>query len=167
MTLLLEYKWKRVGVIALAISLILIAIARFDLISLPIDRIVFINIMKLILYTSLITIAYSKEKFEDERVAAIKNKSLQYAFYIVYAICICFAFNSSINNKGFSITGDDLYLIASIGIISHILLFYGWSYKQLKSNSTDDMHYNSFVNRLGSMVIFYLAVALSIILLNF
>ncbi len=166
MTLSIEYKWKKVGIIALAISLILLILAKFDIILLPVNKVIFVNVVKLVLYTSLIAIAYSKEKVEDEKIVALKNKSLQYAFYIVYAICVCFAFNSSINNKGFSITGDDLYLIASVGVISQILLFYGWSYMELKDTSKENSAYNGFVNRLGSIIIFYVAVASAVVLLN-
>lgn len=70
----------------------------------------------------LVTIAYSKEKLEDDRSTAIRLRSLQIAYMLQTAVILGMALTLSHSPE--PIDASILFMMAAIGIVMHLLLFH-------------------------------------------
>jgi hypothetical protein len=80
------------------------------------------SLFRWIALLGLLTIAYSKEKDEDDRAAAIRLKALQIAFLLQQAVMLAFALTMSTANE--SIDTSILFILAAMGTVMHLLLFH-------------------------------------------
>jgi hypothetical protein len=70
----------------------------------------------------LVTIAYSKEKLEDDRSTAIRLRSLQIAYMLQTAVILGMALTLSHSPE--PIDASILFMMAAIGVVMHLLLFH-------------------------------------------
>lgn len=71
----------------------------------------------------LFLIAFSKEKFEDERVKEVRGKAFQAPFSIIIVVIISFSFTNLISSK-LEIETSDLSLLAAISLIVYHIYFH-------------------------------------------
>lgn len=120
-----NYKTKIAGVILTTVSILLLIFEKTT-------RLVFtatfsiqqvIQALILLITLGLFFVAFSKEKIDDDRVRAVRDKALQGAFVVLLALIICLNFISIIR-PAFRFGGvHDLSIIALFGLVVYLLIF--------------------------------------------
>ncbi|MCF8449763.1 MAG: hypothetical protein K9G49_07825 [Taibaiella sp.] len=122
-----DHKWKARGVIISALGLIGMVTERVMPFVLfkkytPAQH---YCIFEWVMLLGLITIMYSKEKYDDERASAIRLRAFQISFAMMQAVLLGMALTGSLSPKG----GEDfeasfLFVFSAMGIILYLLVFY-------------------------------------------
>ncbi len=170
LTTMYEHKWKKIGMIVSGAGLILMAAERvggfifFRKLSAPQHYSVFEWVMLL----GLVTIMYSKELMDDDRVKLVRLKSLQLAFGIMVAVLISAGLVTSLHPAE-KIEPAMLYALGAVGILMYLFLFhigiyfdFLWEY--------DDPSVTKNIRNLGNnkwaLLVYLLVSAVSVLLLN-
>lgn len=124
MKVMYSYKGKIAGVVISALGFAALLIEK-STVWLPIKKYNHLQHLALFQWITLLglfTIAYSKEKYDDDRAHAIRLKSLQIAFALQQAVVLAMALTGSLHPEpmDYSI----LFAMAAIGIIMYLLLFH-------------------------------------------
>lgn len=147
-----DYRGKVAGIVISAICIVVLVVQKLtDFIVIEkLNAAQHFNIILWFTLLGLVTIAFSKEKNEDERVQHIRAKSFMYVFLITTGATLAFAFtvtlmptqNSDMAN-GVTLTKDDiieagrmLMFYPAIGIVIYLVMFHiglyfdqTWDYK--------------------------------------
>ena len=86
-----------------------------------------IGVFEWFMFFGLIIVAFSREKYDDERAKAIRLKSLQFGFVMQQAVTLGTALTGTIH-KEMKYVGQDLYSFAGIGLIMFLLFFHAGLY---------------------------------------
>jgi len=115
---------KKVGFVISAIGLLGIAIERLRpwLFIRKLDVTQHLAIFQWITLAGLLTIAFSKEKYDDDRAQAIRLKSLQLAFILEQAVVLAVGLTCSIAKE--ALDASVCFTVGAMGTIMYLLLFH-------------------------------------------
>lgn len=139
MNIMYGYKWKVIGMIMSAAgiaALIIQKLTDFTVLQ-KFNSAQHFNFLLWLTLFGLVTVAFSKEKHEDERVHSIRTKSFMFAFLMMcapimaFGLTISLAPNSPDYANGVSLSGDDIVYMGrlimaypAVGLVLHLVMFH-------------------------------------------
>ena len=129
MTMMYDNRGKKLGALIAILSLGAMLAERFHgfIIFKKLDRQQHLGVFEWFMFFGLILIAFSREKFDDDRAKAIRLKALQLGFMMQQAVTLGMAFTGTLH-KELKIEASDLFSFAGIGIILYLLVFHAGLY---------------------------------------
>jgi hypothetical protein len=122
-----QYKIKKYGVPISLLAMLLLVLKK--IVALHSNIITFGNLderrlFTLMLIVGLIMVAFSKEEIDDDRVQKLRGKASQAGFMFLIIIMATFSFVLSQRSPVSAATGEDISLIALLGLSLYLMLFY-------------------------------------------
>lgn len=170
MLVMYSYKGKIGGAIIAAIGLIGIISQALHpwALSLKIDADKTMALLRWITLAGLLTVGFSKEKYDDDRAVAIRLKALQIAVTLQQAVILGMALTFSLHPE--PLEADILFALSGIGIIMYLLLFHLGLYFDIlwdyDDKSTKGGRLKSIMNNKRSLIVYLLLGALMLLLLT-
>lgn len=116
----------------------------------------------------LFIIAYSKEKYDDDRAKAIRLKALQIAFMLQQSVTLAMGLTGSIARE--PMDGPILFIIGAFGIITYLLLFHVGLYFDVLWDFDDSSRSRNIFKNIGknkwSFLVYLLICAVTLLLLT-
>jgi hypothetical protein len=172
-TIMYDYRGKLLG----------IAISAFGIAAMIMERLAGLRFIKnwnvsqhyyLFLWVALLglaTIAFSKEKHDDERAKLIRLKAMQMAFLMMLAVLMSMGLiGETTTNKDFVIHGADLLFIAGLALLIYLFTFHVGLYRDETWDYEDKgLWYNlrNMSKNKWGILIYFLIAAVALLLLNF
>jgi hypothetical protein len=119
----------------------------------------------------LATIAYSKEKHDDERAKAIRLKAMQIAFLLLLVVLMSMGLIAETSgDKDFVFQGADLLVMSGLALMMHLLIFHVGLYRDENWDYEDKGLWYNLKHIPGNkwgLLLYFLAAGVALLLLNF
>jgi hypothetical protein len=125
--LMYSNKWKKIGIIISAVSLLMMVAERVKgfIIFRKYDASQHYDLFQWCMLLGLVCIIYSKEKYDDDRAKMIRLKSLQIAFLILLSVLMSIGLTGALHTgKSDPIQPEILLDISAVGIILYLLIYH-------------------------------------------
>ncbi|MCD6010174.1 MAG: hypothetical protein K0Q79_36 [Flavipsychrobacter sp.] len=163
-----SYQTKIAGLIITLVALILLLVVKlhgpFMSLSKPAPDRQF-NLLFAATVFGMYMTAFSKEKNDDERVRAIRAKSLQIAFMILMTTIIAIALNSMTSKEEFQGDSTALCAISAFGLGIYLIMFHIGLYFDPTWNYNDDTVFANIRKNKTFFVIYTIAAAIFFLLI--
>ena len=129
MTMMYDNRGKKTGALLALVSLAAMLVERFHgfIVFKKLDVSQHIGVFEWFMFFGLILIAFSREKYDDERAKMIRLKALQIGFLMQQSVTLGMAFTGSLH-KDMKLEPSDLFTFAGLGIIFFLLFFHAGLY---------------------------------------